>query len=202
MLGLKTSMAVSATGACTSTGAKKKPLPSPCAPDVAKIEAIRERLHAVHSLKPTKAVFSEAAQRAFDEFYIKFESRERTGLLGAALKRIHVHVRKLAMVYAACEGTLPEINVDQTKAAIAVGIYAARCARLLVDAQATNARPEGELEQRFLRWLEKHDGASKRYMQQTLSKYAGSCEVFNRTLKSLMQADQIELRTGKVYLHR
>jgi hypothetical protein len=37
------------------------------------------------------------------------------------------------MAYAAFEATLPEINFDQLKASIAVGLYSAECARLLFD---------------------------------------------------------------------
>ena len=67
------------------------------------------------------------------------------------------------MTYAALEGTLPEIGIEQLKAAIAVGVYAAECAKTLVDAQNAILRPEGELEQKFVKWIEEHDGAKKRH---------------------------------------
>jgi hypothetical protein len=39
-------------------------------------------------------------------------------------------------------------------------------------------------------------------MQQTLSKFCGNCELFNKTLTNLMRADHIEVQEGKVYLKR
>lgn len=39
--------------------------------------------------------------------------------LGRALKRIPVYERKLGMVYATCEQTLPEVTRDQAAASIA-----------------------------------------------------------------------------------
>jgi hypothetical protein len=107
------------------------------------------------------------------------------------IKRIHVYIRKLAMTYAALEGTLPEIGIEQLKAAIAVGVYAAECAKTLVDAQNAILRPESELEQKFVKWIEEHDGAKKRHMQQTY-----------RVLLNLARADQIEIREKRVYVVR
>ena len=68
--------------------------------------------------------------------------------------------------------------------------------------RSRSSRPEGELEQRFLKWINKNDGARKRRMQQTMSKYAGSCKVFNEIMLSLIRADEIEVRDGRVYLLR
>jgi hypothetical protein len=62
-----------------------------------------------------------------------------TGLYAVAVKRVHVYIRKLAMTYAALEGTLPEINVEQLKAAIAVRVYADACAKELIDARRSAA---------------------------------------------------------------
>ena len=182
------------------TGRKKAPMPSPSEPNKERIEALRNRLARLGSYSGP-AYFSPEAGELWDLFYVDFESKERMGLLAAALKRIHVYVRKLAMVFAATEGTLPMITADQLKSSIAVCLYSAECARLLIEAQAAS-RPEGELERKFLDWLGKHDGERKRYMQQTLSKYAGSCEVFNKTLTNLARADMIEIRDGRVFVNR
>ena len=153
-------------------------------------------------LHPVEARFDPVARRLWEHFYISWEQRERTGLYAAAVKRVHVYIRKLAMTYAALEGTLPEINVEQLKAAIAVGVYAAECAKVLVDAQTATLRPEGELEQKFLKWIQEHEGAKKRNMQQTLSKLTGGRETFNRVLLNLLRADQIEIRENRVYVAR
>jgi hypothetical protein len=184
------------------TGPKKKPIPNPSEPGGAALQRVREALARLSELSPIEARFDTVANRLWERFYMSWEQRERTGLYAAAVKRVHVYIRKLAMTYAALEGTLPEIGIEQLKAAIAVGVYAAECARALVDAQNATLRPEGELEQKFLKWIEEHDGAKKRYMQQTLSKITGGCETFNRVLLNLARAGHVEIRENKVYVAR
>jgi hypothetical protein len=63
---------------------------------------------------------------------------------------------------AALEGALPEIGIEQLKAAIAVGVYGAECVKVLVDTQTATFQPDGDLEQKFLKWIKDHDGAKKR----------------------------------------
>jgi hypothetical protein len=184
------------------TGTKKNPIPNPSEPDGTALQRVREALIGLSQLPPVEARFDTLARRLWDEFYISWERRERTGLYAAAVKRVHVYIRKLAMTYAAFDGTLPEIGIEQLKAAIAVGVYAAECAKALVDTQNAFLRPDGELEQKFLKWIEDNDGAKKRYMQQTLSKMTGGCETFNRVLLNLLRADQIEIRENRVYVAR
>jgi hypothetical protein len=133
---------------------------------------------------------------------MKWEGEEREGLYAAAVRRVHVFIRKCAMLYAAAEGTLPIVTIEQTKAAIAVGMYTAACAKVLIDAREIHSRPEGDMERRFLAWIEKNPGREKRYAQQTLTKFAGSCKAFNQTLRNLIEADRIELKDRKLYLKR
>ncbi|MEP7366881.1 MAG: hypothetical protein ABI972_26790 [Acidobacteriota bacterium] len=185
------------------TGTKKAPIPNPLEPGGAELQKVREAIRELAVIRPTAVRFSQGAERLWSRFYMDWERTERSGLYGASVKRIHVYVRKLGMVYAALEGTLPEITVEQLKAAIAVGLYASECARVLVDVQhAAVGRAVGEMERKFLDWLRRHDGAKKRYMQQTLSKVCGSCELFNRTMTNLLRADHIDVQDGKVYLKR
>jgi len=147
------------------TGPKKKPIPNPSRPGTLALQQVRASLARLSEIRAVEARFSPAAERLWARFYMDWEQRERTGLYAAAVKRVHVCVRKLAMTYAALEGTLPEINIDQLKAAIAIGVYAGECARALIDAQKTASRPESALEERFLKWIESHDGAKKRDMR-------------------------------------
>jgi len=184
------------------TGPKKGPVPNPSEPDGTVLQQVHVALARLSELHPAEARFDKFARRLWEQFYISWEQRERKGLFAAAVKRVHVYIRKLAMTYAALEGTLPEITIEQLKAAIAVGLYAAECAKVLVDAQTATLRPEGELEQKFMKWIAEHDGARKRQMQQTLSKLTGGCETFNRVLMNLLKADQIEIRDNKVYVAR
>lgn len=184
------------------TGAKKDPIPNPSEPDGAALKRVHIALSALSEMRPVEARFDTFARRLWEQFYVSWEQRERKGLYAAAVKRVHVYIRKLAMTYAALEGTLPEISIEQLKAAIAVGLYAAECAKALVDAQTATLRPEGELEQKFMKWIAVHEGAKKRQMQQTLSKLTGGCETFNRVLMNLLRADQIEIRESRVYVAR
>ncbi len=184
------------------TGPKKKPVPNPSEPDGAVLKQVHTALAMLSELHPVEVRFDTVARRLWEQFYESWEQRERTGLYAAAVKRIHVYIRKLAMTYAALEGTLPEIGIEQLKAAIAVGVYAAECAKALVDAQTATLRPEGELEQKFMKWIAEHDGERRRRMQQTLSKLTGGCETFNRVLLNLSKADQIEIRGNRVYVAR
>jgi hypothetical protein len=104
-----------------------------------------------------------------------------------------VYVRKLAAVYAALEGTLPEISAAQLKAAIAVIGYGIECTERLIDQKSASGRlhSNGELEIRVLAWLKKRGTGKVRDLQQTMSKYCDA-ETFNRVLRSLELSDQIE----------
>ena len=184
------------------TGQKKTPNPSPREPDSTALGRVRESLARANMIQQTQAHFSPLAAKLWDKFYIDWEGKDRLGLYGAATKRIHVYVRKLGMTYAALEGTLPEITMDQLKASISVGLYSAECARILVEAQSAAIRPEGQIEQRILDWITKNEGARKRYMQQTLSKVAGSCEAFTRSVQALEKGGMIKILEGRVYLAR
>jgi hypothetical protein len=184
------------------TGSCKPPKPNPIEPDSTLMGRVKEALHRIGKITPVAACFDPQAARMWEKFYCDFEGQERPGLYGAATRRIHVFVRKLAMVYAAFEETAPIITADQLQAAIGVGFYSADCARRLIESRNATVRPEGEIENRVLEWIKKHDGARKRYMQQTLSKVCGSCRVFNETLVTLSRSELIEIRAGCVYTRR
>lgn len=47
-----------------------------------------------------------------------------------------------------------------------VSMSASKCTELLIDGQARRAALEGELEERFVAWIKKNEGARVRYMQQ------------------------------------
>jgi hypothetical protein len=184
------------------TGPRKPPMPSPSEPSADLLLCVKEAFKRIGSIAPQQCVFNPQAARIWDKFYRDWDGKERLGLYGAATRRIHVFVRKLAMVYAAFEKTVPEITADQLKAAIGVGLYAAECARLLIESRNSTVRPEGEIENRVLEWVQKHDGARKRYMQQTLTKMCGSCKVFNATLNELSRSELIEIRDQCVFIRR
>lgn len=184
-------------------GAKKKPIPNPIEVNGEIIHRIKEQLKIVAGGVPKRAQWTEGAEKVWNDFYVKFESRERPGLLGAAVKRAHVYVRKLAMTYAALEGTLPYVHKDQLLAAIAVIEYSVWCAEKLIEMQAAQSKPQGELEQRFLKWIGAHEGERLRVMQMRMWKYCGDSETFNRVRRSLELADRIQIDGDRrVYLSK
>ena len=139
------------------------------------------------------ALWSKEAREEWNRFYTTFEGAERPPLLMEAVKRCPVYVRKLSLVYAAAEATLPEITAPQLKAAIAVIGYAIECTERLIDLKSADSRlhSNGELETRILDWLKKRRVAKVRDLQQAMSKY---CDAgwFNRVLEGLEKADRVE----------
>jgi hypothetical protein len=185
-------------------GPKKPALPDPAEVNGEIIHRIKGQLKVMAERPPRRAGWTEGAAKLWREFYVRFENQERPGLLGAALKRVHIYVRKLAMTYAALEDTLPYVHLDQLKAAIAVVEYCALCMERLLDTQAAISKPLGGLERIFLKRLGSHEGRRLRYWQQTMSKHCGDSETFNKMVRNLVQADRIEIRMDerkkRVYL--
>jgi hypothetical protein len=175
------------------TGERKALLPNPRRVDDKDIAPIKEHLKIIADRKPSCATWTTNARKTFEAFYLKFEGTKRSSLLSAATKRAHVYVRKLAMTYAALEQTLPYIDQDQLEAAIAVVAYSVDCTERLLDLQAAQSKPQGELEAKFLRYIAKHSDESVRRLQQKMHRYCGDSETFNRVLQSLIRSDQVEI---------
>lgn len=184
------------------TGQKKPAIANPEAPDGAALAHIKKSLAGLKDIESGRVIWSPGAERKWKHIYCDLEDRERSGLLGAATKRAHVYVRKLAMAYAALERTLPEIQVDQLIAAAAVVRWSIDCTEQLIDMQVSQNKPLGELEAKFTRWVANHEGERVRTLQQRMWKYCGDSETFNRVLKNLQQADLVEIRERRVFSSR
>ncbi len=183
------------------TGGKKQPIPRPCKPDASAIAEVQRAVAALADIASGEAHLSSSAERAWDRFYEDAERGEKKGLYGVATKRLPAYALKLAMVYAALENTLPEITLDQLKAAIAVALYAEACARELIECRNASAgRALAEKEERFVAWVRKNQGKKKRDMQMTMSKICANAEEFNRILGNVARAGHIDIRDGNVYL--
>ncbi len=183
------------------TGKPKPPIPDPVEPERESLARVQSVFRRLSQLSATDVRFDSEAEALWRKFYVQFENQLAAGLHGAATKRIHVYVRKLAMVYAASEGTLPLITEPQLRAAIGVGKYASKSVQLLLDFQSAGNSRGGDAERRVLDWLRKRTGPiDKRFMQQTLSKSVGDCETFNRTIRNLQQAGHIEVNSNRVHL--
>jgi hypothetical protein len=177
-----------------------KPLPNPEPVQPKLLDGIKTALSDLYAIKPQEVVWSTEAKKLWNDFYLEIEGEERGGLLGAATRRTHVYCLKLSMVYAAFEKTLPEITADQLNAAIAVGRYGIAAAGTLLEMQAIQSQPQGELEQRMLRWVSLHQGERVRRMQQKMHRYCGSAEIFNRCCRNLRDADQLVVKDKCVFL--
>jgi hypothetical protein len=123
------------------TGRAKPPIPRPTQPDITILDGIRQKLTALSCVTPTKITLSPQGECLWDEFYIDWNSTDRSPLLAVAAKRLPVYVLKLAMVYAADEGTLPEIRLEQLQAAIGVVLYAEKCTEHLPGCKRSTAPP-------------------------------------------------------------
>jgi hypothetical protein len=99
-----------------------------------------------------EARFEEKSRALWEKFYCAWDAEEsrRDPLLLAVVKRIPAYILKLAMGYAALEGTLPEITCEQLTAAILVGRYGENCAKELLSLQNSGTNPRKELERRIL----------------------------------------------------
>jgi hypothetical protein len=181
------------------SGRKKNPIADPREPDPTLLGSVKEQILQLGNIQNWHMEWTPAAEKEWKRFYIQFENRERSGLVGEATRRIHVYVRKLAMSYSAFEAKR-EIDVEPLRAAIAVGRYAAECASQLIELQAAQRKPQGELEAKFIKWVTAHPGARVRAMQQALQRYCGDSETFNRIKVSLERSDQIEIQERRVYL--
>jgi hypothetical protein len=182
------------------SGAKKPPIPNPTPPDGERLDRVRKQIEVLADRPVKHAQWTPGAQKVWDAFYEEWENGQRKGLLGAALKRAHVYVRKLAMTYSAVEETLPEIHADQLRAAIMVIKSAAESTERLIEMQAAQSKPLGELEQVFLKWVGAHEGARVRRLQQLMWKHCGDSETFNRVLRNLVAADRIQVENRQVFL--
>jgi hypothetical protein len=182
------------------TGKRKQLLPNPREPNPIEMEKVRRKLSALQNIEPYRVQWTPSASKRWEEFYLAFESEPRLTLVAAAVKRIHAYVRKLAMLYAAFEGTLPLITAEQLEAAIAVGMYATRCVDYLISLQGTQLNSQGLFEQRIVQWVSAHNGEKVRVMRQRLCRQAGDSEKLTRVLRSLIQTDVIDIREKRIYL--
>jgi hypothetical protein len=191
------------------TGQKKPPIPDPCPIDSDKLSRIKACFNRLTGLRPSVARWNPKAKELWASFYCEFqeENQKRAELLAAALKRVHVYVRKLAMTYAAAEEALPEISEEQLQASIDVIRYSIRCTEQLIDLQAAQSKPGSEVEKRCLHWVENHEGETVRRWQQKMHRYCGDAATFNRVKRDLRESDQVVFREDeegvwRVYLSK
>ncbi len=174
-------------------GTKRPVIPRPVRPDGRFVSEVDGALGELARLRETECRMDAEAARLWDEFYQAWDAEPWTPLVRVAVKRVPQYVLKLAMLYAAFEGTLHQLTADQIQAAILVGHYAARCtATLMHDLKPGGFR--GRLETRILQIV-----TSTPLPPYKIKRQVGggvSVEDVDRAIKALERAGELE-RVGQ-----
>jgi hypothetical protein len=174
------------------SGARKPAMPLPESP---RLDPISSAVDVLAAIQPCEARFDTKARALWENFYYAWDAEESRfdPLLLAAVKRIPAYILKLAMLYAALEGTVPEIQCDQLAAAILVGRYGEDCAKELLSLQNSGTNPRKELERRILSYVRAHkDGfPTKREIYRALARHYRDSEEFDRAFNSLVRAEEL-----------
>ncbi len=169
--------------------------PAMALPESPTLDAISRAVDALNTIQPCEARLGGKARALWEKFYGAWDAEEsrRDPLLLAAVKRIPAYILKLAMVYAALEGTVPEIDCDQLAAAILVARYGEDCAKELLSLQNSGTNPRKELERHILSYVRAHkDGIpTKREIYRALARHYRDSEEFDRAFNSLVRAEEL-----------
>jgi hypothetical protein len=174
------------------TGERKPDIPLPETPS---LEAVSRAVDALAAMEPCGARLEPKAQELWGKFYRAWgaEDAKRDPLLLAAVQRIPPYILKLAMLYAALERTLPEIQYEQIAAAILVGRYGEACAGELLSLQHAGTNPRKELERRILAYvgIQPSQMCTRREIYKALWRHYSDAEAFNRAFDSLVRAGEL-----------
>jgi len=174
------------------TGSPKECMPRPERPE---LSSIIRAVEGLADVEECRARFDDSAGELWDKFYRAWHRAEMKSdadsLYHVAVKRIPAYVLKLAMLYAASEGTLPEIHADQLSAAILVGQHGAKCAEELLSLQHTGTSARKELERRILAYMQCQKVTMRRHVLRALQRHYKDVEEFNRALDSLVKAEEL-----------
>jgi hypothetical protein len=170
------------------SGAKRPTIPRPVRPDEQALVQVERTLERLTALVRTECHLAPGAEPLWDEFYRAWEAEGWSPLTRVAVKRVPQYVLKLAMLYAALEGTLPVLTAEQVSAAILVGHFAARGAdRLIQDLKPGGFR--SRLEMRILEIVASGPLATYKIKRQVGG--GVSVEDVDRTIKALERAGEI-----------
>jgi hypothetical protein len=169
------------------TGPPNEPKSRPGIPDLRFVAA---KLAELKALPEQEAFLEPTAEKMWDRFYLPWRKEQFSPLEGAATKRIPAYVLKLAMVFAALEGTLPEIQDEQLRAALLVGKYAVKCVRQLIGERFSGANAFRELEKRILVRVgtAPNHVITKRELYRALARHYQNADQFNRVFESMVRA--------------
>lgn len=173
------------------TGPVKEPISLPRKPDTSELSEVHAAFVKLDTLPEQEATLRAEAAALWEKFYAAWRQTELDPLTKAATERVPAYCLKLAMVYAAMEGTLPGITEEQLRAAVAVGRYAVRCTELLIGQRTISSR-QGTCEEAVLKVL---SGASQGLPAWQIHQRTGgqrfTAEDMNRAVQALEKVGRI-----------
>lgn len=178
------------------TGLPNEPMSLPGIPNLQfAIAALKE----LKALPQQEACLEPKAARMWERFYPAWRKKQFSSLERVATKRIPAYVLKLAMTYAALEGTLPEIQAEQLKAALLVGNYAVKCVRQLIGERFSGANAFRELEKRIMDRVSRAPSSTltKRNLYRALWRHYQNAEQFNRVFDSMVRAGSLYIKSDQ-----
>lgn len=175
------------------TGTPKAPIPLPKKPDAACLDRVRIALDALDNVPPGETTLTPEAQSVWVAFYTAWRGTRIDPLVSAMTKRTPTYVMKLALVYAALEGTSPAITGDQMAAAILVGRFGVACAEWLV-AGRRGTSAQGCCEDAVVHAIRTVDLPAWKIHQRIGGRF--SAEELTRALRALMATGAV-IEVGK-----
>jgi hypothetical protein len=171
-------------------GPRRPTIPRPARPNGKLPAEVEETLAGLTRLTPTECELLPDAEPLWDEFYRAWEDEKLQPLTRMATKRVPQYVLKLAMLYAALEGTVPTLTAEQLGAAILVGHHATDCAdRLMRDLKPGGFRSKLEIRIRAIL----KDVPLPTYKIQRQVGGGVSVEDVDRAIRALEWAGEIEV---------
>jgi hypothetical protein len=176
-----------------ATGVPNALIPLPGEADTTAFARVRNSLHRLEQVHAGPMHLTPEATALWSEFYIAFRKTKKEPLVAALTKRIPDYALKLALIYAAFEGTAPAITDEQLAAAVQVGGFGLECAEWLVT-QRRSVTVQGRCEELILHVLDRVDLPAWKIHQRISGRF--SAEEVSRALKALQFTGAvIEVRT-------
>lgn len=173
----------------------KAPIPRPCRPDQMLLSRVVSDIHKAIERWPEETEFkmTDDAVRRWDTWYVANKKYE--GKLGEAadvVSRTHSDALKLALIFAALENDTAVIEDGQLEAGILAAEFGQQCALLLLEEIGESKTVK--LEARIMRKMAKDPGITRRKLQQSVGGRGIDSELFNRTVKAMLEGGKIYVR--------
>ncbi|MCH7871815.1 MAG: DUF3987 domain-containing protein [Planctomycetes bacterium] len=178
-----------------SVAEPKDPIPRPSRPEPSRLNKVVGDIHGAIERwqEETEFKMTDESMRRWDAWYVANKKHE--GKLGEAadvVSRTAPYALKLALIFAALENDTAVIEDGQLEAGILAAEFSQKCALLLLDEIGESKTVK--LEARIMRKLAKGPGTTRRKLQQSVGGRGIDSELFNRTVKAMLEGGKIYLR--------